>query len=247
MLDQVPEVGGSSQGVPLHLHGACQQCHLYIRDLAVSSNPPPAPARATFLCDDWHIPVDINHQSGIWACFSWFPKNQCVAILPACCSLTSFSLLYQKHGLLVVCSPTTFCSCHPCLVRGAALCHREWLGCAARPRAELQFWRCGRIPTCSKGSGQHCSFLAVPPPQLGLCNSGFVRKLMSFTCPYHVLVLFWTAGQTGLGGRLQGDLKPLGWKWEAGSMRGKQAVCREYARQLTVLWLNLIFRPRNQG
>lgn len=60
MLGQVPELGGSSQGVHLHLHGACQQCHLYIRDLAVSSNPPPAPPRATFLHDGWHILFDIN-------------------------------------------------------------------------------------------------------------------------------------------------------------------------------------------
>lgn len=65
MLGQVPEVGGSSQGVRLHLLGACQQCHLYIKDLVGSSSPPPAPARATFLRDDWHIPVDINHQSGV--------------------------------------------------------------------------------------------------------------------------------------------------------------------------------------
>lgn len=48
VLGQVPGLGGSSQGVRLHLHGACQQCHLYIRDLAVSTNPPPAPPRAIF-------------------------------------------------------------------------------------------------------------------------------------------------------------------------------------------------------
>lgn len=55
---------------------------------------------------------------------------------------------------------------------------------------------------CSKGPGQHCSSVAVPHPQLGLCSE-FVRKLMSFTCPYHVLALSKIAAQIGLGGRLE--------------------------------------------
>lgn len=75
---------------------------------------------------------------------------------------------------------------------GELLCATDgngW-GVLASPGAELQSWRHGRIPVCSKGPVQHCSFVAVLPPELGLCSSGFVGKLMSFTCPYHMLFLF---------------------------------------------------------
>lgn len=169
------------------------KCHLYIRDLAVSSNPPPAPHKATFLHDDWHIPVDTNHQSCVWACFSWFPKSQCVTVLPACCSsLSNFGISWAvsvSSARSVGC-----CGLQPQhllqLPSVVSLPGEGSCSVPASPGAEPHFCRHGRIPICPKEPGQNCSFVAVPPLQLGLCSSGFVRKLKSFTCPYHVLVLF---------------------------------------------------------